>query len=262
MTRNNIFCILALLALAVSQAQAFPIIFEYHATAASPPNMHDEKVPIKFAQILCFVWRLIELICVILLVVDVISRMSGKALYFVHAARYIIFCFGFSALIYGGGKFADKGTRGYMTVHLMEFLDDMYANYLTWRLPSHVEIFNDIEPSTATGTTTVSIGGFMFMNVVFFEQCILLLLMLIWGIMKVAMGNGAMMSKVYHLVKSLFLIFFISFMFPLVFFGGIFWRQQANLKHNSNKPNNDFAYILNGVFMIFLFCVSPMQFRG
>lgn len=81
------------------------------------------------------------MICVILLVIDIFSRMGGKPLYFIHASRFIITAFGLSSLIFAGSYMMPRGTRGYMTVHLREFVDDMYTNLFGWHVPSKINIF-------------------------------------------------------------------------------------------------------------------------
>lgn len=189
------------------------------------------------------------MICVILLVIDIFSRMGGKPLYFIHASRFIITAFGLSSLIFAGSEMMLNGTRGYMTVHLFEFVDDMYTNLFGWHVPSKINIFKTPTPTTKS--------YFMFMNVTFIEHCILLILILTWGIMKLVLKKEAMMSKGYHLVKSLFLVFFISFMFPLIFWGGQFWRQHAQIrKDDANLSRSYFGYIVNWIFMFFWFIVA------
>ena len=110
-----------------------------------------------------------------------------------------------------------------MNFHHGEFISDMYFNYLGWDLPTRVDYFN------------VPTGGFMFTNVTFWEQVILVVFLLIWGIMKLIFSKSAMMKKGYHLFKSLFLVLFISFMFPLIFFGALFWRQHYDLPDGTGK---------------------------
>jgi hypothetical protein len=241
--------ILTTLALIAAQAYAEDISFANPGDAyADSPTSYTSKNPKGFAEVLCFIWRLIEIICVILLIVDVISRMGGKALYFIHTSRFIIFTFGLSSLLYAGSKFLQYGTRGYMSTHLSEFIDDMYTNYFGWHLPSKVKIFN--APAD---------GYFMFINVTFIEQCILLLLILVWGIMKVVLKKEAMMNKTYHLIKSLFLVFFISFMFPLIMWGGLWWRQHGtigDLDEAVRPARNYFGYWVNWFFMFFWFFVA------
>lgn len=218
-------------------------------TDAPTIQTYATKNPTSFAEVLCFMWRLIELICVILLLADVISRMSGKALYFIHTSRFIIFTFGASACIYAGFKYAILGTRVYMTIHFIEWLNDMYYNYLGWYLPGKVDYFN----VPTKGSTTMT--SFMFTNATFYEQLILLLLLLTWGIMKVVLKKEAMMNKVYHLVKSLFLVFFISFMFPLIYYGGLFWRQHFSLGDAGIK-RNFFGYWIQWIMLCFWFGVT------
>ena len=215
-------------------------------TSGANPNGFVSKDPEGFAQLIGFIWRLVELICVVLLLVDVISRMSGKALYFIHAARFIIFSFGASAAIVGGLTFFQLGTRGYMTMFTFEFFQDMYGNYLGWYLPNNTEIFN--EPTTT--------GGYLFTNATFWEQVILLILLLTWGIMKLVLKKAAMMSKVYHLFKSLFLVFFIAFMFPLIYWGGIFWKNHSDVKDVTGSDTGYLGYWFNWIMMFFWFIVG------
>lgn len=111
------------------------------------------------AELLGATWRLIELICILLLIIDVVSRMRGKALYFIHACRYIIVSFGVSASVYAGEHFIERCTRGFMSTQLSEFLDDMYTNYLGWHLTKDIKIFHSPDESK----------HFMFTNVAFIE---------------------------------------------------------------------------------------------
>lgn len=242
---RNLF-IITTLALVLVSAQAQIVTDPTMLDLTTLPMLHTAKNPTDFAELLCFIWRIIELICVLLLLIDVIMRMSGKALYFIHACRYIIFTFGASACIYGGSKFLFAGTRWYMSVHLYKFLEHMYMEYLGWDLPTNTDIFNP--PAD---------GLIMFTNVTFWEQVILLVLILTWGIMKVVLKKAAMMSKAYHLVKSLFLVFFISFMFPLIYFGGLFWRQHFEIGLISPAVKRNYlGYWFNWLMVFFWFGVA------
>lgn len=198
------------------------------------------------AELLGATWRLIELICILLLIIDVVSRMRGKALYFIHACRYIIVSFGVSASVYAGEHFIERCTRGFMSTQLSEFLDDMYTNYLGWHLTKDIKIFHSPDESK----------HFMFTNVAFIEQLILFILLFIWGTMKAIYGKQAMMSKVYHFVKSLFLIFFISFMYHILFWGGLWFKQHRKIGKQNEGNRNYFGYIFNFILIIFWVIVA------
>jgi len=237
---------ITLLTLIACQALAAPLAFEYviddYSGAPSPkPQLYTDRLPTGFSKVLCFVWRLVELICVLLLIIDVISRVTGKALYFIHASRYIIFTFGASACLNAGIEYRFAGSRGYMTIHLSEFLDDMYTNYLGWNLPFNIHIFNG--------------DNYMFSNTAFVEQCILFFFLIVWGIMKLVLGSNAMMSKVYHLIKSLFLVFFISFMFHLIFWGGLFCEYHSEVT-DANGDVKFFGYYFSWFLVFFWMIVA------
>ena len=96
----------------------------------------------------------------------------------------------------------------------------------------------------------------MFTNVTFIEQVILLVLLITWGIMKAVMGKAALMSKGYHLVKSLFLVFFIAFVFPIFVWASSFWNQNKNLKDNGNDDRSYLGYYFNWVMIFFWYIVT------
>jgi len=240
---------LALVLLGNVQSASFEVVgsFKGKISDISSPGewkVFTSKDPSDFAEILCFIWRFIELICVLLLLIDVIMRATGKALYFIHASRFIVFAFGASSLLIAGIEFVALGTRGYLTVHFSEWMSDMYNDYLGWRIPIHTTVFN--APAD---------NYFMFINVTFYEQIILTILILTWGIMKLISGKSALMSKAYHCVKSLFLVFFISFMFPLYYWGGMFWRQNTSVGV-ADGNRKYFGYLFNWFMLLFWFLVG------
>jgi len=73
--------------------------------------------------------------------------------------------------------------------------------------------------------------------------------------MKAVLGKSALMSKSYHLVKSLFLVLFISFMFPLIFFGGFFWNIHSDVG-NLGSDRSYLGYWFNWIMILFWFSVT------
>jgi hypothetical protein len=93
-----LLCILA--TLTTVNAQGFKVKHEAIKGFAAPS--YREPNPETFADVLCFIWRLVEIVAVILLVVDAVMKFKGKERKFTHFARYIIFVFGASSVIYSG----------------------------------------------------------------------------------------------------------------------------------------------------------------
>lgn len=258
---------LVLLLTAQSYARdiVFSSVYLFSFASLDPaPNMYSRN-PEKFAEFLCFVWRLVQVICVVLLVVDVISRMRGKALYFIHTSRFIITAFGLSSLIFTGLFYGPiRATRNYMTIHLAQFVDDMYANFFGWRLPSNTDVFN--APAEQL-VRLPPLDIFMFVNVTFIEEVILFILLITWGIMKLVLKKEAIKNKIYHFVKSLFLVFLISFMFPLIFWAGMFWRTHVRIgefRNPGEASRSYFGYIVNWIIMFFwlFICLGPLAYMA
>lgn len=205
------------------------------------PMLYADKDPTDFAKFISFIWRLVEILCVLLLLADVIMRANGKALYFIHASRYIIFSFAASGCIMGGYKYVYLGTRYYMTIHLYNFYRRMYRNVLGWTFTESVELFTPPTPKSI-----------MFINATFWEHLILLTSLIIWGSTKLILRKTAMMSKVYHIFKSLFLVLFISFMLPMLYYCSVFWGQHITLgKDQPEVSRSYFGYVFQWIIMIF-----------
>jgi len=216
---------------------------EFNKTVAFTITTSVYKVA-KFGQFFGIIWRVIELVCVLIMVFDVLQRLSGTPKKFMSVFRYIVFSFTAVTPMIIGEKFT-LSYRGIIGILYEEWYEQMYYGYF---YTGYVNFFQPIVNSSGRDYPKY----FHIGNVLFFEYLIFFVLILAAMALRSKLKYGL---KIAHFFASLKIVWIMGVMFPFVAWSFWWFKQHGiirdEVKEGQTWDRGNFGYIVGFALALF-----------
>ena len=167
------------------------------------------------AKVLNYVFKGIQLFCLLLMIIDSISRFAGSPLRWMAVAHFIVFTFGASCTWTVGSQYPNA-YRGYNENFLVRYYDSMYNSYFG---AGFISIFKNLEAEGSGGEYP---GYWNFFNNLFVELCIYFLLTILT---LAVMGGISKKAPFPNLIGTLKLVFAFFLAMPIAIWATLWFRQ-------------------------------------
>jgi hypothetical protein len=192
--------------------------------------MANEKTGIEeISKPLNYFWKILQMACVVLLIIDCFARFKEHKLNWMPIARFIMVTY-FTAGVAVIGSEYENAFRGFNEPFLTDFVQSIYHGYFG---ADHIGIFRAVKNSEGNEYP----GYQQFLNVVFIE---LILYWILWILNKIMLGSAKKGSKAANLICSIYWATFPYFSFMLLYWASM-WILQHRLIGQANK-NDDATY--------------------
>lgn len=200
----------------------------------------------KIGKWIGIVAKILQLLFILIMLADVVSRLTGSSLNSMHLMRYVTFTYCASITYILGDK-----REGYNGFHrgtnmeiLKEFKEYIYYGYFD---TAEIKFFEDPK---VNGESI----GFIYVNTLFLELVVYFLL----SILSYATAKGlAERNKLSHFFNSLRFVFGCSFAFTFVNSGVYWWKQHNELNREKDEGKDveigSWAFWISWVLAAFMF---------
>jgi hypothetical protein len=246
--KNTAILPLILLTIAIHSASCFQPQRRILVGTAGRGKWTEETKPVKFeittsiqnwdpiGVFFGVIWKLVTLVCIVMMLFDMVSRLLGKPRKFLGLFRFLVFNYGMVNVVYLG-RFQTLVYRGILEFLWEEWYDQAYGDYFG---SGYFKVFGSVKNNAGRPFPNF----FHFINVYFVE----LLVFVIFLIATLALRSKLKHRwAIAHFFASFKTVWFISFMFPFIHWVILFYKQHGLIKQNIKKGESyergTFVYI-------------------